>query len=52
MKYIVIRNHHSLEDFQETINRFLENGWKLQGGVSISVYEYPRTAYAQALVKE
>jgi hypothetical protein len=52
IKYTIIENT-SLMKFEEEVENQLQRGWKLQGGVSISVYsDFYKTRYAQAMVKE
>ena len=52
MKYIVIENW-KLEYLIAEVNSYLEEGWKLQGGVSVAVNgQSNNKTYVQALVKE
>ena len=37
-------------DFQKQVNEHIENGWKPQGGVSVSKQD--RITFCQAMVKE
>tara|TARA_B100000963_G_C22292888_1_gene522191 strand:- start:76 stop:249 length:174 start_codon:yes stop_codon:yes gene_type:complete len=54
MDYRVIEKYTDLT-LENEVKKFLKKGWKLQGGVSISIsHKYGdvrRTTYAQALVK-
>ena len=40
MKYTVIINDDYAE-FEQTVNSYLQNGWELQGGVSVVYFEKP-----------
>ena len=51
MEYLVIQSS-DLILFQETINKHLNDGWKLQGGVSVIKATDWLTFYAQAIYKE
>ena len=50
MKYQIVETS-SAKSLEAHINRFLAEGWKLQGGVS-SVYNASGYYYMQAIVKE
>ena len=50
MKYVVI-SKSDYGDFVETIEKLLDVGWKLQGGVSVRNQD-DHWVYYQALVKE
>lgn len=49
---------HDKRDIESQVNRYIENGWKPQGGISImynddQIYGYPSGIYfAQAMIKE
>lgn len=50
MEYFVVEETSS-EDLAEMVNEMLQEGWKLQGGVSVAfdrAYRY----FCQALIKE
>lgn len=50
MKYFVVQEKSS-QDLADVVNKMLQDGWKLQGGLSVAAdqgYWY----YCQALVKE
>ena len=55
MDYRVVEKETDIT-LENEVKKFLKKGWKLQGGVSISItYLYDnvrQTIYAQALVKE
>ena len=53
MKYKILEYDDS-EYLQKAVNISLKDGWKLQGGVSVTVSEsddYRYVIYAQAIVK-
>ena len=59
LKYIVVReegnyydSYSTYNDFEETVNRKLENGWKLCGGVTIGNVGDDHFCICQAMVKE
>ena len=54
MQYIVIEEI-SVEDLAKGVNKMIADGWRPQGGVSISLSESPEYQYyaaAQAMIKE
>lgn len=52
MQYTVVR-HHSQQQFEIEVNQKLQEGWQLQGGVSIATNAHTSNLYfAQAFVKE
>lgn len=54
MQYEILREE-SWKDLQEVVNIKLKGGWKLQGGVSVTLSEsdeYRYAIYAQAIVLE
>jgi hypothetical protein len=52
MKYMIVTEWRQ-EVFEKVVQQFLDEGWILQGGVSITVNANTGTIYtAQALVKE
>jgi hypothetical protein len=50
MRYYVINEEYIME-FMESAQKMINNGWKPQGGVSVSVVGFA-TYYAQAFIKE
>lgn len=58
-KYLTV-SHLDIKEFDKAIISRLQEGWKLQGGVSITWVEIPQigtpplkaTQFAQAMVKE
>lgn len=51
MQYqVVVEN--SLTRFENLVNKFINDGWRLQGGVSVMLNQYQGTVFAQALIKE
>jgi hypothetical protein len=59
MEYIIVVEWESSLEFTKEVNGLLQDGWKLQGGVSIT-YDHDKdingnafgTMFAQALVRE
>lgn len=51
MEYTVVKESYLL-DFNEQVNRYLKNGWKLQGGVSVGFSRMESPFYCQAMIKE
>ncbi|TGE04610.1 DUF1737 domain-containing protein [Hymenobacter fodinae] len=51
MKKYEVVSGTDLERLKAEVTRQLNNGWKLHGGISVSV-DYPAVYYAQALYKE
>lgn len=52
MKYKVLFNYDT-EKLEEQVNYFLKNGWKLQGGISVTFKVTGQNLiYAQAMTKE
>lgn len=51
MNYIVVTDW-LLHGFQKTITDYLKDGWRLQGGVSLTKnFANGETIYAQAMIK-
>lgn len=51
MKYQIIDNSNP-QWLADAVNRWLAEGWKPLGGVSMTITEYNNTKYAQAIVKD
>ena len=51
MKYVVVTNW-KLESFEKEVNMLLSQGWKLQGGVSVTTSLGNEKTFFQALTKE
>lgn len=51
MKYIVVTSW-KLESFEREVNMLLSQGWKLQGGVSVTTSVGDEKILFQALTKE
>ena len=51
MEYLVIE-HYRISIFTQLVNEALAKGWKLQGGVSVSVTLGNVTIFYQAIIKE
>lgn len=52
MQYMIVKEYKQ-NVFEVKVQDLIDNGWKLQGGVSIAVNgTYNETYFAQALVKE
>jgi hypothetical protein len=52
MKYMIVTEWRQAA-FEKVVQKFLDEGWTLQGGVSITVNSHTGEIYtAQALVKE
>lgn len=51
--YIIVEGNDSLGNFNKEVQKCLEAGWRLQGGVSIAATDRSHTIiyYAQAMVK-
>ena len=41
-----------VDNLIENVQYFLDDGWGLQGGISLSISRYSDSVYAQALVRE
>ena len=52
MKYKVLFSRVSIEELEVEINLFLVDGWKPQGGFSMSYSADSGAAFYQAMVKE
>jgi len=50
MNYVVITGNN-LEEFQDDVNMYLSNGFRLVGGVSVFQADGLGIVYSQALVK-
>ena len=51
MNYIVVK-HHKISEFEASVTAYLQDGWKLQGGVSMTVNSNTGEGfYAQAMIK-
>jgi len=54
MNYYVV-NEYLIENLINEVNKLLDQGWELQGGISCSLSEsddYHYTEYCQALIKK
>ena len=51
MKYVVVTNW-KLESFEKEVNMLLSQGWKLQGGASVTTSLGNEKTFFQALTKE
>lgn len=51
MQYLVLTGW-KLTEFEQRIELYLNDGWKLQGGVSVTTSLANEITYAQALTKE
>lgn len=52
MKYIILSSANR-EDLEEEVNKYLQSGWRIQGGISLTACTGNRTGnviYAQALI--
>lgn len=50
MQYMIAEEDNA-KDLMALVNEYLEEGWALQGGVSVCV-DQGRTSYVQALIKK
>lgn len=51
MKYIVVKGWQ-VEVFETEVMYYLDHGWTLQGGVSVTTSTNNEITYAQALIKQ
>jgi len=51
MKYTVIK-YYGLEDMENEVSEYLNDGWELVGGIAIAFDSEDTICYAQALTKK
>jgi hypothetical protein len=51
MKYIIVHDY-SMEDLENSVNVYLQQGWKLQGGVCVVNKGIASIIYFQAMTFE
>jgi hypothetical protein len=49
MNYVVVTSW-SVTNFEQSVMNYLKDGWRLQGGVSLTINN-GETIYAQAMIK-